>query len=257
MNKVVITLSQVGQRAAARAGLPAQVIQEYELPQDLVAEALDLGAAVTAEGDVVLDKPLKLDERPVDAASAVSAYRAEEAVLFEKRVKRLLDATPDQWVRGSPPRVLWPGDRVSDGTMSDPRVVTRREEIEKTVLPGVLAEWQAKEAERAAWIQERGSEHLRLLHAGGFEWMSVYEDERLAVERPGWAWSTREASGGTTYWSDVCKPSNPTLDVLRAVQGAKDCTVVWAPCHDGGDYFLRSDFLDRAIYRLVIPKEGK
>ena len=51
---VVVALNQEAQQLAARGGLPAQVIQAYEVQQDLVPRVLDLGAIVEDSGSVLL-----------------------------------------------------------------------------------------------------------------------------------------------------------------------------------------------------------
>ncbi len=44
-------------------------------------------------------------------------------------------------------------------------------------------------AEREVWIEAHGSDRLRRLVAEEIEYRAVYSRERLALERPGWAWA--------------------------------------------------------------------
>ena len=67
------------------------------------------------------------------------------------------------------------------------------------------------------WVREHGSERLRkadelgLLH----RCEGIYRDERLALERPGWAWSLIL---GHSEDDDIL---NPTLEQLRALEAAR------------------------------------
>jgi len=52
------------------------------------------------------------------------------------------------------------------------------------------AQREAEElAKRAAWIDEHGSNRLKLCLAEGIECDAIYYDERLALERAGWRWA--------------------------------------------------------------------
>lgn len=81
-NTLKVYLSQVAQAAAARAGELAERIQTYQIED--AAELLDLGGTVDADGEIRVNMMLMapdyirpLDIRPVDAAAAVIAVRAE------------------------------------------------------------------------------------------------------------------------------------------------------------------------------------
>jgi hypothetical protein len=76
------------------------------------------------------------------------------------------------------------------------------------------------EAERLEWIERHGSPRLKKCVKHGFDCASVYRDERLARERPGW----RLDDGFSGAWDDVKNPSEGHLDWLDNLQesGVKD-----------------------------------
>jgi hypothetical protein len=66
-----------------------------------------------------------------------------------------------------------------------------------------------------AWIEEHGSPRLRRLVKEGFEYGAVYRDERLALERPGWAW---ENDPNLSY----DPPRNPPQEALDLLDRARE-----------------------------------
>lgn len=69
-------------------------------------------------------------------------------------------------------------------------------------------------AEKSHWIAEYGSERLQRLAEEEIEHNAVYLDERLALERPGWAW----------YRDIECEcdnPRNPPLDAFDVLDAAR------------------------------------
>jgi hypothetical protein len=72
-----------------------------------------------------------------------------------------------------------------------------------------VAKCKAEDAVRAAWIEAYGSTRLKRLLKEKIEHAAVYRDERLALERPGWAWQLKA--------EDTDAPRNPpeaALDLL-------------------------------------------
>jgi len=67
---------------------------------------------------------------------------------------------------------------------------------------------------RDEWVRQHGSERLKLGLAAGLldSLLSVYRDERLALERPGWHWESDEQ--GVEVLHD---PRQPTEAALRAL----------------------------------------
>lgn len=69
---------------------------------------------------------------------------------------------------------------------------------------------KAEAADRAAWIEQHGSDRLKRCVAEGFEHSAIYFDERLAAERPGWQWYS-ELPGVT---KDIRNPREEALTLL-------------------------------------------
>jgi len=126
----------------------------------------------------------------------------------------------------------------------------------------------AYRAEMAAWIAAHGSKRLRRCLAEDIACGTVYRDERLAAERPGWQWSAAEAVEDEDAPIDDLPPRNPPdaafaiLDEARAT--APDATLrYWvgpadeevddsdedAETGDGRDreYVAVARFMDREI----------
>lgn len=54
-HRITFTLTEDAQRQAAKKGQDAAKHQSYDLPQELIAQAIDLGASIDAQGNVTLD----------------------------------------------------------------------------------------------------------------------------------------------------------------------------------------------------------
>lgn len=63
----------------------------------------------------------------------------------------------------------------------------REERHAKDVLENKERELAAEE-EKESWIQEHGSARLKRMYEEEIECEAVYQDERLAIELPGWYW---------------------------------------------------------------------
>jgi hypothetical protein len=104
---------------------------------------------------------------------------------------------------------------------NDPRVTSIREraqslaeaEKHRVQREKAAAEQRARD-EMAAWIVQHGSEHLRRLWAEGIECRKLYLRERVAVELPGWRFSSQVPG----YYE---KPSNPPLSALKLLDEAR------------------------------------
>lgn len=119
----------------------------------------------------------------------------------------------------------------------------------------------AAAAEQVAWIREHGSERLRWLMDERIECDAVYRDERLAHDRPGWAYYD-ELPG------EIDEPRNPGLEARELLARARELEPqavlvrYRAPhecheaCDEGGDcsprfdvvaYVAEAEFLGRTI----------
>jgi hypothetical protein len=120
----------------------------------------------------------------------------------------------------------------------------------------------AKRQERETWIQEHGSEQLRLLLAGGYELEAVYASERIAAEMPGWCEDLQDLSE-----LRVCQPVDPItppLEALRAAAEDPESRLQYAATYAtsdegqiraGGIYLLERVHAPtgRWVYRLATP----
>ncbi len=118
-------------------------------------------------------------------------------------------------------------------------------------------------AAREAWVSEHGSTRLRkALDAGLLEQSAtVYREERLAFERPGWV-----GLGARDEVSEIHNPSEAALDVLFGVReifrSARLVSVrhaedprAWREAVSVSDPFGPDDLPPRAALRFVHPDE--
>lgn len=129
------------------------------------------------------------------------------------------------------------------------------------------AKAEAETAARAAWIEEHGSERLRLLLAGGYELAAAYRGERLAVELPGWNADPNLFATVGCRLGETMAARNPPLEALHAAAATPDASLVYAPqwrtadadedgdedgeVRDGGVYLLQCTHLGRTVYRAT------
>ena len=160
MNRIIYSITEEAQAMAARAGEPAAAVQEYELPQELVARALDAGATVDADGNVTL---------------AIGVYGDERAVM-PARLWQVLPIRPRDAVHALG---LWDAAREARAVVAAKKAAeVAAEEAAKT----------AKRAERQRVYDEAAAAYL----AGGSDepsarvtgaWMGVQTDARVPIER--------------------------------------------------------------------------
>lgn len=105
----------------------------------------------------------------------------------------------------------------------------RRDEIDE----------QARYSERNAWIAAHGSARLKRLLAEGIELENTYLSERIALERPGWAYDC-DRRGEARQVRNARQEGLDLLDEARKID--PDATLVWwtithehDDCEDTGD----------------------
>lgn len=76
------------------------------------------------------------------------------------------------------------------------------------------AKAEAAHKERVAWIAEHGSERLKLMLENGYELKKTYEEERAALELPGFEY-VGNSFGDDFEYSDRANPSLDALQLLR------------------------------------------
>lgn len=106
----------------------------------------------------------------------------------------------------------------------------------------------AKElADAAEWACEFGSVRLQRIESEGLmsTSMSVYRDERLAKERPGWGWQDPDVT-----LRDPAAPTEEAFDLLDAARDLEpDCSLRFATLGKGSGRFVASaEFLGRPIW---------
>lgn len=212
------------------------------------SESLNLVGGVATEEEVV---------RTLDALiESQRQATALHAASVESCVQRFLALTQAQVndLR------LYDWDKVEREALADPRLADqvavrvayltaqeREADAEAARRRVSEAEWEARreegkrqaavlaaqrEAGRAEWIGEHGSEHLKLALAGGYKCNSLYLRERVALELgEGWVVDT----GDRAETEERC---NPSLEALQAVQGLPEGyvgQVVWLTASPRGD----------------------
>jgi len=103
-----------------------------------------------------------------------------------------------------------------------------------------LAARQAEALECATWAEQLGSERLRLGLAAGQDMRRTYRDERLDLERPGWAWES------TICGADTGEVHDPALASLHALRDARAIDVTarlawWTVGSDEGQHVSECD----------------
>lgn len=94
---------------------------------------------------------------------------------------------------------------------------------------------QAALADMRAWIDAHGSSRLKRCKAEGLNCESVYRDERLALDRPGWEWASTVAGDH----DDIRNPSMDAFELLdECRQTDPDARLVyWTVEYDEEDQY--------------------
>ena len=246
-------------------------------------------AAYTEGGQLTIRAPGAQDI----TASAVVAYlrqRAAEEAEAQQRLEaeaqqrrqeaeaeaaRLLGLPEGAWLErryrmGGPWYVAAPA-----GTdhMAIPGYAARREAETVEARHRNDAEYQAAEAKNAegrhkaaeekakklTWISDHGSERLRRLVAEGegIRWGKVYRDERLTLERPGWAWKY-EVCGDIedARGSSITEEHLRRLDEARAVEPKAQLRWLGEGRHTSGCACPEDDYGEPQVeQRLILYAE--
>jgi hypothetical protein len=144
---------------------------------------------------------------------ALAAMAGEKAAKREQSILDALAAPIEDWL--GPWKATVPG--YDPDLKSDPRIAARfaqaqsvweqKEAVRKAEQAAReaanKAEALAALAEKEAWIAQHGSARLKRMLAERIQHEAVYEDERLAIERPGWSYDTDQNL-------EIREPRNPT-----------------------------------------------
>ena len=280
-------LSEKGQKANLLAGGDGNQIQLVNVKntEPIYPDALEL-ASVSSDGTATLDTTKSLSDyelrvnsygksydQIVDAETLVkdeqerrAAFVVEVQTAKEKDKEndenqiRELAQKPMEFIR--PYSSRW---NFSDRYSGEPRLEAVRAEarklidehnaeVERKETEKKLAEKEAKiaeEKERKEWIAQHGSERLNRCSVEGIECKSVYEDERLAVERPGWEWAGYVDG-------KYNEPRNPPVEAFAILDAARAVDpqaklVYWTVehKHDGSCDYDDCPKYDKTCYAAV------
>jgi hypothetical protein len=209
--------------------------------------------------------PEKRKAAEADWKAARATYLAEQERRARARAEEWAALPLDQRIEDE--RIIYPHpERLRDyvpGAVAEVETeIARRKE---TRLQAEQAERDREEAERLAWIQEHGSERLRLAVKHGIECVAVYRSERIAHDLPGW--SEDYPIGDDQKIGQITDSRNPPLAALLALDREPDGVALkWAPLYihdpdadhadddgdvqvEGGIYLLVRQFMGRPVYR--------
>lgn len=167
-----------------------------------------------------------------ERARLEAAHQAEEAGCVRAVIARdPEDAALVTWARGHP--ILYGeipqgwyyesgiAQKWSSVTQRHPELAAWGERVRLATERRCAAAQAAKEAREVAerreheeWIAQYGSQRLRSCVREGIEYQRVYRDERLALERPGWAWY--DAVPGESR-----PPRNPPANAFEMLERAR------------------------------------
>lgn len=153
--------------------------------------------------------------------------------------------------------------RLKDAVEADPcvaeRIVTAFEAA-ADVFEDVQAKFDAYVKERdelqaaRAWVQEFGSTRLKKAAALGLlgNSLSVYRDERLALEHPGWKWLDN-----SLRVKRVINPNEHALDLLAVARKFDgNASLAWIETPEYRGTVVQAQFLKRRIYRHTDAPTG-
>jgi hypothetical protein len=110
---------------------------------------------------------------------------------------------------------------------------------------------KAAEAEKLAWAQAHGSEHLRRACAGGYNCQRMYVTERAGQELPGFTVDFDKKS----EWTNRACPSLTALDVAEAaIKAGHDATVVWFTAGPRGEDEYEFEPCEGVVIREYLGK---
>lgn len=215
--------------------------------------------------------PIKFDG-PQSAELLLRYWESREMVMGDMKAKCEIDC------KSLNDSVMLDKKRARDLMLEDvERAVAESEQKARAVRERLLREAKEKAKTREIaklWIAANGSHRLKLIVEEEMldDSMSVYMDERLAIERPGWIYNTQWLSGDVEY-ANIRNSSKKNLDWLRQVrETVEDACLEFASHGSFDDYeygdmteyvrepVLTATFLGRVIVlrraRPVTGEEG-
>lgn len=214
-----------GQQEKARAKEAAEVAEQNEKREKTLAV---LRERKTVETNIYFEVRLYADgSTHVGGDDQRSHSRVENETMIRQTYSSIRADLPyyyDSATTDTPEWKAWQADlgaenaRRRAAAVEEAMTRVRALKVANDAAAAVKAAQEAKQAaERAAWINQHGSDRLRRCLAEGIECRAIYRDERLAFERPGWCWSVKVEG-------EYTEPRNPpeeafaTLDQARAME---------------------------------------
>lgn len=214
--EVYYVLSTAGQKVALLAGRDARQLQRI----DVEATPFWLGLAnISADGRGIVGLG---GETRQNAGVVMALYRGGDPVITA-------DVPQDagsiaSWARTVLARLAEESQERQAREIERHAEVRRREEEDRARREANALHYEAEQkaereiaekarAETGAWIQQHGSPRLRRLFADALGHEGVYKEERLALERPGWAFAASRAIPGMTQRAPY-QPSDAEISLL-------------------------------------------
>lgn len=167
----------------------------------------ETAVAATAKHTAALSRAITFDEALTAEKLAAwqecaDIFAADEAAAVAKaKAAGIADWVP-------------PGNRSSIGYMQRVAEQERQLDLDKQMSARKRQENERREAEKAAWIAEHGSAHLREAFGRGYDSQRQYVLERARMEAPSWTLDFNDSA----HWNSR---SFPSVEALRVEDEAK------------------------------------
>lgn len=256
--RIKYLLSEKGRKASLLAGGDGKEKQTVYAP--LTPELVELGT-VHSDGSVVLQVPTgDIELRPTRHAPG-----------WEWRYQRAAHHFDAPQTAES--LIEWEKDRRAriEAAKADPENLARIAELEakfikaeadkaaaKAASEAAKAERERREQEKADWIGEHGSDHLRRAYALGYDCQRKYVTERAEKEFPEFAVDFDD----NAEWKSRACPSKDALDLVeKLIEQGHNAECVWLthPWYQlaAGDYYEEPEEFDPCEAVVVRQYLGK
>lgn len=282
---LVYCLSETGRRVALEKGLPAQRVQSVhvDVPDDCKSWVT---VDTNGKGWVSLADYQSAKKVAGDSANEFVSVPQSYSVKWDGRVEKKtgdLDSpieNPSEYLSALKIKL----DKLKAEAEAEAEAVRKERAEAEAERNAKQAEESARyqqaqdakrkreaeaEREKLEWIEKHGSNRLKRMIKEEIDCESVYRDERLAADRPGWAWS-RDCDGSYADPRNVPEEAFTLLDKARETEPEAEL-VYWSVENevdpmgysDYGEepekyawtgYAAVSEFLDREIV-FGLPEE--
>jgi hypothetical protein len=197
-----------------------------------------------------------------DAAVERAKEEAKEqakAAHIARAVELLRTTPPSQWVYCAYPEDVTPNpgpDHVTvviDELPPEVRALVSQEKSRRTEEKKAQEEARAaaEAADRAAWIDQHGSDRLKKARAAGVKCEGIYRSERIALDLPGWEYWEIDVQTEDKH-GEIINPTEAHLDALLAAremhpQQTVDLWSIWDSIID------REDRVYATVIQMACP----